>query len=162
LARLAAYRGDPPAIDQNLCRESRLAGSVNDGAAANDDVVDGWTLPLPVAVLTLTGSLIFRDERLVRTDDREDPPVPPLASVKKPYDNDRGWVLGVCSPLSKACRPVFCERMPSCDEHMLVTPYLISMTTPESRRLLVEGATTSWFQVISESSITYSERAEPA
>src|SRR5271166_625636 len=33
------------------------------------------------------------------------------------------------------------------DEGMVVTPYLISMTTPESRRLLVEGATTSWFQV---------------
>jgi hypothetical protein len=30
---------------------------------------------------------------------------------------------------------------------MLVTPYLISMATPESPRLLVEGATTSWFQV---------------
>jgi hypothetical protein len=30
---------------------------------------------------------------------------------------------------------------------MLVTPYLISMATPESPRLLVEGATTSWLQV---------------
>jgi hypothetical protein len=30
---------------------------------------------------------------------------------------------------------------------MLVTPCLTSMTTPESPRLLVEGATTSWFQV---------------
>jgi len=30
---------------------------------------------------------------------------------------------------------------------MLVTSYLISMATPESPRLLVEGATTSWFQV---------------
>jgi hypothetical protein len=29
---------------------------------------------------------------------------------------------------------------------MLVTPNLISMATPESPRLLVEGATTSWFQ----------------
>jgi len=30
---------------------------------------------------------------------------------------------------------------------MLVTPYLISMAMPESPRPLVEGATTSWFQV---------------
>jgi len=30
---------------------------------------------------------------------------------------------------------------------MLVTPYLISMATPEPPRPLVEGATTSWFQV---------------
>jgi hypothetical protein len=30
---------------------------------------------------------------------------------------------------------------------MLVTPYLISMATPESPLLLVEGATTSWLQV---------------
>jgi len=106
LARLAAYRGDPPAIDQNLCRESRLAGSVNHGAAANDDVVDGWTLPLPVAVLTLTGSLIFRDERLVRTDDREDPPAPPLASVKKPYDTTEDGC-------SASARPSRLESLPT-------------------------------------------------
>src|SRR6266850_1440372 len=30
---------------------------------------------------------------------------------------------------------------------MLVTPYLISMVKPQSPRLLVEGATTSWLQV---------------
>ena len=30
---------------------------------------------------------------------------------------------------------------------MLVTPYLISMATPESPLLRVEGATTSWLQV---------------
>ncbi len=45
---------------------------------------------------------------------------------------------------------------------MLVTPYLISMATPESPRLLVEGATTSWFQVyLTEFSYSF-ERAEPA
>jgi len=32
-------------------------------------------------------------------------------------------------------------------EGMLVTPYLISMAMPEAPRLLVERATTSWFQV---------------
>jgi hypothetical protein len=46
---------------------------------------------------------------------------------------------------------------------MLVTPYLISIATPESPRPLVEGATTSWFQVYLREfrSITDSERAEP-
>ena len=44
---------------------------------------------------------------------------------------------------------------------MLVTPYLISMATPESPRLLVEGATTSWFQVYLRE-FNYSFRARKA
>ncbi len=43
---------------------------------------------------------------------------------------------------------------------MLVTPYLISMATPESPRLLVEGATTSWFQVYRRE-FNYSRRSSP-
>jgi len=48
-----------------------------------------------------------------------------------------------------------------CDERMLVTPYLISMTTPESPRLLVEGATTSWFQVYLRETIPYASAQSP-
>ncbi len=44
---------------------------------------------------------------------------------------------------------------------MLVTPYLISMATPESPRLLVEGATTSWFQVYLRELNSLFERAKP-
>ena len=44
---------------------------------------------------------------------------------------------------------------------MLVTPYLISMATPESPRLLVEGATTSWLQVYLRKFNYLFERAEP-
>jgi hypothetical protein len=49
-----------------------------------------------------------------------------------------------------------------CDERMLVTPYLTSMTTPESPGLLVEGATTSWFQVYLREFNYSFERAGPA
>src|SRR5262249_61216381 len=43
---LAADRGDPLAIDCYVTGERRAAGSVDDGAAANDDVVHGWLPPL--------------------------------------------------------------------------------------------------------------------
>ena len=36
---LAADRGDPLAGDRHVAGEGRLAGAVDDGAAANDDVV---------------------------------------------------------------------------------------------------------------------------
>jgi hypothetical protein len=49
-----------------------------------------------------------------------------------------------------------------CDDRMLITPYLISMTTPESPRLLVEGAATSWSQVYLREFNDLFERAEPA
>jgi hypothetical protein len=49
-----------------------------------------------------------------------------------------------------------------CDDRMLITPYLISMTTPESPKLLVEGATTSLFQVYLREFNYLFERAEPA
>ena len=40
-ALLAADRGDAAAGDRHVARERRLAGAVDDGAAANDDVVHG-------------------------------------------------------------------------------------------------------------------------
>ena len=103
---LAADRGNTAAVHGDVAGKARFAGAIDNGAAANDDVVDGWTLPLPVAVLTLTGSLIFRDERLVRTDDREDPPAPPLASVKKPYDTTEDGC-------SASARPSRLESLPT-------------------------------------------------
>ena len=38
---LAADGGDPPVGDRHVAGETRLAGAVDDGAAANDDVVHG-------------------------------------------------------------------------------------------------------------------------
>ena len=40
-ALLAADRGDPAVRDRHVAGERRLAGAVDDGAAANDDVVHG-------------------------------------------------------------------------------------------------------------------------
>ena len=40
-ALLAAHRGDAVAGDRHVTRERRLAGAIDDGAAANDDVVHG-------------------------------------------------------------------------------------------------------------------------
>src|SRR5580704_12140650 len=44
-AKLAADRGDAAAGNRHVARERRLAGAVDDGAAANDDVVHGMSLP---------------------------------------------------------------------------------------------------------------------
>jgi hypothetical protein len=43
---LTANCGDVFAIDRHVAREYFLAGPVNDGTAADDDVVHGWTFPL--------------------------------------------------------------------------------------------------------------------
>ena len=40
-ALLAADRGDPAVRDRHVAGEARLAGAIDDGAAANDDVVHG-------------------------------------------------------------------------------------------------------------------------
>jgi hypothetical protein len=42
--RLAADCSDPSAFDRDVTGESRLAGPVDDRAAANDDVVHGLVL----------------------------------------------------------------------------------------------------------------------
>jgi hypothetical protein len=82
-----------------------------------------------------------------------------------------GVTLNFLNPVAERARSLFVVKvlrqktmlvsLLRCDERMLVTPYLISMTTPESPRLLVEGATTSRFQVyLGELSYLF-ERAEP-
>jgi hypothetical protein len=74
-----------------------------------------------------------------------------------------GFTLNFLNPAA-----VICRQGPSAKNNvglstsLLVTPYLTSMTTPESPGLLVEGATTSWFQVyVREFNYSF-ERAGPA
>ena len=43
---LAAHRSDLPVIDRDIAAKGRCTGAVDDGAAANDDVVHGRALSL--------------------------------------------------------------------------------------------------------------------
>src|SRR5882724_5784683 len=57
-----------------------------------------------------TGFLIFRDE--ARPHRRSRGSAGSTSRGRKETVRQRPrWVLGVCPPLSKACRPVSCERM---------------------------------------------------